>query len=60
MQDTKYASRIDLSKYYSKENLSNLYKVFPKLKPNSSKANSLQDYYYVDKYFFLSNSFGKT
>ena len=52
MQDTKYVSKIDLSKYYSKENLSNLYKVFPKLKTNSSKVTSFQDNYYVDKYFF--------
>ena len=59
MQDTKYASRIDLSKYYSKENLFNLYKVFPKLKPNSSKANSFQDNYYVDKYFFYQTVLAK-
>ena len=52
MQDTKYSSKIDLSKYYSKENLSNLFKVFPKLKINSSTVNSFKDDYYVDKYFF--------
>ena len=52
MQDTKFSSKIVLSKFYSKENLSNLHKVFPKLKINSSIDNSSYDNYVVDKYFF--------
>ena len=47
MQDTKYSSRLDLSKFYSKENLCYLYKVFPKLKSFLSSANCC-----IDKYCF--------
>ena len=52
MQDTKYTSKLDLSKFYSQENLSYLYKVFPKLKLNLSSANSPYAYCCIDKYLF--------
>ena len=52
MQDTKYNSRLDLSKFYSQENLSYLYKILPKIKLNLSTANSPYANCYIDKYFF--------
>ena len=52
MQDTKYTSKLDLSKFYSQENLSYLYKVFPKLKLNLSLANSPYSNCCIDKYLF--------
>ena len=50
MQDTRYNSRLDLSKFYSQENLPYLYKVFPKIKLNLSSGPYAN--YYIDKYFF--------
>ena len=50
MQDTRYNSRLDLSKFYSQENLPYLYKVFPKIKLNLSSGPYANCY--IDKYFF--------
>jgi hypothetical protein len=52
MQDTKFNSKLDLSKYYSIENLTYLYKVFPKIKQNISTSNYPFTSYTIDKNTF--------
>ena len=55
MQDTKSHSKIDLSEYYSSDNLSDLFQVFPKLKPNINHRTNVispNGKIYVDKLGF--------
>ena len=55
MQDTNLKTQIDLSKFYSPNNLSDLYQVFPKLKQNSThstKLNSPGGKIIIDKFSF--------
>ena len=56
MQDTKLNAKVDLSEFYNSDNLSDLFKVFPKLKSNiTQKTNTNSPYInkmYVDKFSF--------
>ena len=56
MQDTKLNAKVDLSEFYNSDNISDLFKVFPKLKSNIAQRTNMNSPYinkmYVDKFSF--------